>query len=141
MMQQGIQQTSSWGVNRVFALIIGIFFLVLAVFGWIFAPTSGMLFAVFHTGTTRNIVDSATAILALLAVAGGNTPSRWFNQVFGIIYLAIGILGLIPAFNAGGTLFDFIHVNPVENIMDIVLGAIGVYIGFFVRGVGNAPTL
>jgi uncharacterized protein DUF4383 len=130
----------NWSINRMFALLMGILFLVLAVFGWIFAPTRGMLFAIFHTGTFRNVVTSITAILAFLAAYSGERASRMFNQVFGIFYLALGILGFIPGFNRGGVLFDFIHVNNADNILDIVLGAIAAYLGFGAKGVTTAST-
>lgn len=129
-----------WSANRVFALLIGLLFLVLAVFGWIFHPTAGTLFGVFHTGTARNVLSSATAVLALLAAFAGNKPARIFNQIFGIVYLAIGILGFIPAFSRGGVLFDFLHVNVGDNLLDIVLGAISLYLGFSVKGLVTSPT-
>src|SRR5579859_3719449 len=132
MVQQNIG--TGWNANRTYALIIGILFLILAVFGWIFSPTNGTLFGIFAVGTTRNIVTSVTAILGLWAAYAGPSWSRLFNQVFGIVYLVIGILAFIPGFNTGGTLFDFMSVNTAENVLDLVLGAIGIYLGFFVRG-------
>lgn len=136
--QPGFQNMRTWSLNRTFAFLMGILFLVLAVFGWIFAPTDGMLFAIFHTGTFRNVVTSVTALLAFLAAYAGERESRLFNQVFAVFYLALGILGFIPSFNRGGVLFDFIHVNYADNVLDIVLGGIAAYLGFGAKGVTTA---
>lgn len=121
-----------WTPNRVFALMVGIAFLVLSIFAWIFAPRGPLLFAVFATSITRNIIFSITAILALLTAFRGDTESRLFNQIFGIVYLVWGILSFIPGLNNGGVLFGFIHYNWVDNIMEIVLGITALYVGFYV---------
>lgn len=136
--QPGFHNMRNWSLNRMFAFLMGILFLVLAVFGWIFAPTSGMLFAIFHTGTFRNIVTSVTSLLAFLAAYAGERESRLFNQVFGIFYLALGILGFIPGLSRGKVLLDFIHVNNADNVLDVVLGSIATYLGFGAKGVTTA---
>lgn len=123
---------TEWTPNRVFALMVGIAFLILAIFAWIFAPRGPLLFGVFATAITRNIIFSITAILALVAAFMGNDASRLFNRVFGIVYLVWGILSFIPGFNNGGVLFDFIHYNWVDNVMEIILGIFGIYVGFYV---------
>lgn len=123
---------AKWSPNRVYALMVGIFFLILAVFAWIFAPSGPLLFGVFGTAVTRNIIFSITAILALWAAYRGTDASRLFNMVFGIVYLIWGILSFIPGFNNGGVLFDFIHYNWVDNMMEIILGIIGIYLSFYV---------
>lgn len=121
-----------WTPNRVYAAMIGITFLVLAVCAWIFAPNGPLLFGVFRTAISRNIIFSLTAVLALAAAYVGEDASRLFNQVFGIVYLLWGILSFIPGINNGGVLFNFIHYNWVDNIMEIILGIIGLYVGFYV---------
>lgn len=121
-----------WTPNRVYALMVGIFFLVLAIFSWIFAPSGPLLFGIFRTAVTRNIIISITAILALWAAYRGTEASRLFNLVFGIVYLLWGILSFIPGFNNGGVLFNFIHYNSVDNIMEIILGIIGIYMSLYV---------
>ncbi len=125
-------RSNVWTPNRVYTLLVGIFFLVLTVFGWIFAPTGSLIFGVFATAVTRNIIFTITAIFALAAAYMGNDASRAFNRIFGIIYLVWGILSFIPGFNTGGILFHFIHYNWVDNIMEIILGIVGIYLGFYV---------
>lgn len=123
---------TAWPPNRIYALLMGIVFVVLAVFGWIFAPSGSLLFGVFATAITRNIIFSVTGVLGLLAAFLGNDASRLFNRVFGIVYLLWGILSFIPGFNTGGVLFGFIHYNWVDNVMEIILGIMGIYMGFYV---------
>lgn len=50
-------------------------------------------------------------------------------QVLGIVLLIIGILGFIPGVTTDGALFGTFAVNTAWNIMYIVFGLIGVYVG------------
>ncbi len=55
--------------------------------------------------------------------------------VFGIIYLVIGVLGLIIA-PGGGLLFGIFEVSPFHHLFHIVLGALGIFAGW--RKIGQA---
>ena len=121
---------SAWTINRLVALIIGVVFLVIGIVGLIFDTTAGSLLA-FQVDLIHNLVHLVTGIVALAAVFGG--WSRRFNQVFGIIYLLVGIAGLIPSLYFGGNLLGIMAVNGADNVLHLVVGAIAAAVGFFVN--------
>ena len=119
---------SAWTINRVVALILGVVFLVIGIVGLIFDTTAGSL-AGFQVDLVHNLVHLVTGIVALAAAFGG--WSRRFNQVFGIIYLLVGIAGLFPALYFGGNLLGIMAVNGADNVLHLVVGAVAAAVGFF----------
>jgi len=71
----------------------------------------------------------ATAAGTNRGVRGGKTPAQTFALVFGIVYLAIGILGFaVTGFDNffGETFVEkliLFPVNPAHNIVHILIGA------------------
>ena len=45
-----------------------------------------------------------------------------FAFVFGLFFLAIGVLGFVPAAAPGGMLFGYLHVNELHNLIHIGTG-------------------
>ncbi len=121
---------SAWTANRAVALIIGIVFLIIGILGLIIDTTSGSLLG-FQVDLVHNLVHLLTGIVALAAAFGG--WARRFNQVFGIIYLLVGIAGLIPALYFGGKLLGIMAVNGADNVLHLVVGIIAAAVGFFVN--------
>ncbi|TMC56314.1 MAG: DUF4383 domain-containing protein [Chloroflexota bacterium] len=80
--------TSAWTTNRIVALVIGIVFFIVGVLGLIFDTTSGSVFG-FDVDLVHNLVHVLTGILGLAAAFTG--WSRRFNQIFGVIYLLVGL--------------------------------------------------
>jgi hypothetical protein len=124
------QSTSAWTVNRIVALVIGVVFLIIAILGLLLDTTGGYLLG-FQVDLMHNIVHLLTGILGLWAAFGG--WSRIFNRVFGIIYLLVGIAGLIPALYIGGKLLGMMAVNGADNVLHLVVGIVAALVGFFVR--------
>ena len=126
-----VQRTATtWTTNRVVALIIGIVFTVIGILGLIFDTTGGYLLG-FQVDLVHNLVHLVTGILGLAAAYTG--WSRTFNQVFGIIYIIVGIVGLIPALYFDNRLLGIMHVNPADNILHLVVGIVAAAVGFFVH--------
>jgi hypothetical protein len=48
--------------------------------------------------------------------------SRRFNQIFGVIYLLVGLAGLVPAFYFSQRLLGLMHVNAADNVLHLVVG-------------------
>lgn len=120
-----------WTPNRVLAMVIGVVFLLIGILGFITNPTGGALLGIFDVDAVHNTIHLATGILGIAAALMG--WSRLFNQVFGIIYLLVAIIGFIPGLNdINGLYLGIMHVNAADDILHIVVGAATAYVGFFV---------
>ena len=137
-----IQTQAAWTVNRIVAFVIGILFLILGILGLILHPTSGNIFG-FQVDLVHNLVHLVTGILGIGAAYTGQ--SRRFNQVFGIIYLVLGILGLFPGLYFAGRLLGIMHVNGADNLLHLIVGIVASAVGFFVHeyetGPASGPTI
>jgi len=55
---------------------------------------------------------------------------RIYAVIFGIIFLAIGILGFFPTFTPNGYVFSLFNANPAHNIFHIVTGFIALIVAY-----------
>jgi hypothetical protein len=124
------RSASAWTTNRIVAMVIGVVFLVIGILGLLFDTTGGNLLG-FDVDLVHNLVHLLTGILGIAAAMTG--WSRRFNQIFGIIYLLIGLAGLIPAFYFGDRLLGLMHVNAADNVLHLVVGIVATGVGFFVH--------
>ena len=125
-----VQQTA-WTPNRLFALVIGIVFLLVGILGLILNPTHGALLGLFDVDVVHNLVHLVVGILGVAAAFTG--WSRYYNQGLGIVYLLVGILGFIPGLNPGGALLGLMHINIEDNFLHLIVGGVAAYLGFFER--------
>lgn len=49
--------------------------------------------------------------------------------IFGIVFLAIGVLGFIPSVTPNGLLLDYFLVNSAHNIVHLLTGAVALFAG------------
>ena len=138
-----VQQTETqWSTNRIFALALGIVFTLIAIIGFL-TPTensSGVqaIFSIFDVDGVHNIVHLLFGLLGIAAAFTGY--ARRYNQAFGVIYVVLALLGLIPAlyFPAGsfghdnGLFLGLMHINAGDHILHLVTGLAAVYVGFVV---------
>ena len=145
MQQQ--QQTGTgmlWTANRIFALVLGIVFVLVGIIGF-FTPlenSTGVraIFGIFDVDTVHNLIHLVTGIVAIVAALLGG--SRTFNQVFGILYTLLGILGLFsifyfPAGSFGtdnGLFLGLTHLNAGDHVLHLVTGIAAIIVGFFLAG-------
>src|SRR6266566_5736753 len=125
-----VSQQTTWTPNRIVAFVIGIVFLIIGILGLILDTTSGSILG-FEVDLVHNLVHLLTGILGLAAAFTG--WSRRFNQVFGIIYLLLGLAGLIPALYFGHRLLGLMQVNAADNVLHLVVGVVAAGVGFFVH--------
>jgi hypothetical protein len=111
-------------------MVIGVVFLILGILGLILDTTHGSILG-FQVDLVHNLVHLVTGILGIAAAMTG--WSRLFNQVFGIIYLLLGLAGLIPALYFGHRLLGLIQVNTADNVLHLVVGVVAAGVGFFVH--------
>jgi uncharacterized membrane protein HdeD (DUF308 family) len=137
-----VQRTTEWTTNRIVALAIGVVLLLVGIIGF-FLPAENStgvqaLFGIFDVDVVHNLVHLLSGLIGIAAAFTG--WSRRFNQVFGIVYILIGLLGLIPAlyFPAGayntdrGLFLGLMHINAGDHILHLVVGIVAAAVGFFV---------
>ena len=49
--------------------------------------------------------------------------------IFGVIFVAVGVLGWIPAINPGGKLLGLFDVNTAHNLVHLATGVIAIVVG------------
>ena len=133
-----VRAQTDWTANRIVALVIGIVFLIIGILGLILHTTSGTIFG-FQVDLVHNLVHLVTGILGIAAAYTG--WSRLFNQVFGIIYLALGILGLFPGVYFAGRLLGIMHVNGADNLLHLIVGVVASVVGFLVQEHDTGTTI
>jgi hypothetical protein len=47
--------------------------------------------------------------------------------VFGIVFIAVGLLGFVPAAAPDGHLLGLFHINPLHNVVHIASGAVALW--------------
>ncbi|MBI3262212.1 MAG: DUF4383 domain-containing protein [Acidobacteria bacterium] len=114
-------------MTRTFTLGLGIVLLLVGVLGFVLAPSGGLLLGIFAIDGTHNLVHIVSGIAGIaMAYAGA---SRLFCQIFGVVYLLVGILGFV-ATASDGMLLGLIHVNTADHILHLAIGAAAGYFGF-----------
>ena len=107
-----------------FALLVGVLFLAAGLMGFVNNPIIGdSPDVIFHADTLHSSIHIASGVLFILfalITPAGTVP---FMIVFGIVYLLLGILGLIDIGTGGmGKVLGFLHVNGPDNLLHIGLG-------------------
>ncbi|GCE08247.1 DUF4383 domain-containing protein [Dictyobacter aurantiacus] len=140
---------ANWSINRVIALVIGIIFLILGIVGFVTPPENSTgvqaTFGIFDSDTIHNILYVVTGLLGIASAFTGY--ERHFNQIFGIVYVLLALLGLIPQlyFPAGsygddkGLFLGLTHLNAGDHILHLITGLIAAAVGFFAKGTLRNP--
>ncbi len=108
------------------SVIIGLVFLAVGCLGFVSNPIIGASHnAIFHADTVHNMVHIVSGILFVLIALAMPINAGAFCKVFGVVYLLIGVAGLIKFGTDGvGKLFGFLHVNGADNFLHIGLGIV-----------------
>jgi len=118
------------------ALAIGIIFIVVGLLGFIDNPIVGSSEnAIFHADTVHNMVHIISGVLFVLVAVSAPASASTFMVIFGIVYLAIGILGMTSVGEEGmAKVLGFLHVNAADNYLHIALGIAIALAGIITRG-------
>lgn len=106
------------------ALIWAFAFLAVGALGFIDNPIIGESEnAIFHADSVHNWVHIISGVLFLLVALAAPGSAKGFLILFGIVYLGLGVLGIIQFGTEGmGALLGFLHVNGADNYLHIGLG-------------------
>ena len=81
----------------------------------------GKLLGIFEVNGIHNLVHIASGLL-LLAASPKRASAKTIALLFGIVYGAVALIGLID----GSDVFGLIPVNPADNILHIALSLVGI---------------
>lgn len=105
------------------SIVIGIIFIAVGLLGFIPNPIVGAHDAIFHTDVVHNMVHIISGILFLIIAFAAPARAGLFLKIFGIVYLFLGVLGLLTIGSEGMTeLLGFLPVNGADNYLHIGLG-------------------
>ena len=119
--------------------MLGIVFTLVSIIGFLTPAEQRIaseLRAIFEVDTVHNLVHLLFGLLSIAAAFTGY--ARRYNQVFGVAYTVLALLGLIPAlyfpsdaFGNDNELFlGLMHINAGDHILHLVTGLAALYIGF-----------
>ena len=120
----------TWTPNRIVALIIGIVLTLIGLTGFLVAPTmaKGTVMG-FDVDLIHNLVHLLFGVLAIAAVLMA-WPRR-YNQIFGILYLLLGVAGMFyPALYFNGMLLGLMHANATDHVLHLLVGVVATVAGF-----------
>jgi hypothetical protein len=117
------------------ALIIGLLFIVVGILGFVENPIIGdSQDAVFHADQFHNYVHIGSGVLFLLVALAAPSAAGGFMILFGLVYLALGIIGYVQfGKDAMGKVLGILHVNPNDNYLHIGLGIVILLAGIVTR--------
>lgn len=117
------------------AIFFGVVFIAVGLLGFIDNPVIGTSAnAIFHADTLHNAVHIGSGVLFILFAMASPAAATTFMILFGIVYLAIGIIGMVSIGSAGITkVLVVLHVNEADNYLHIALGAVILIAGIVTR--------
>jgi uncharacterized membrane protein HdeD (DUF308 family) len=110
--------------------ILGVVFLIVGLCGFVAPNLLGA-----HLTPAHNMVHIISGVIALyFGFAGSLSAARGFCLVFGIVYLALGIFGMVMGVNPG----KMWHIGPLmlgtaDHGIHVLLGAIFLAGGLFTK--------
>lgn len=121
--------------SKSIATLIGVVFIAVGILGYVDNPIIGDSGnAIFHADSTHNMVHIVSGVLFILVAMAAPAAASGFMIVFGLVYLALGVLGMTTIGSEGMTkLIGFLHVNGNDNYLHIALGLVILIAGFATR--------
>ena len=105
--------------------ILGLVLLVVGILGFFGTPILGL----FEVNTLHNIIHLASGAIALVAVSMGYSAARTYLVVFGIVYLAVAILGFLGV----ELLTSLVTTNGADNVLHLAIGGVCILAGLSAR--------
>jgi hypothetical protein len=112
---------------RLYAALVGAMLVVFGIVGFFYSASFGSpgevddVLGAFAVNGWENVLHILAGSLGLL-VAG--FAARQYSLLLGAFYLAIAFWGF--ALGSGEAILGFLPVNPADNLLHLVLGALGV---------------
>jgi hypothetical protein len=124
------------------ALVFGVVFIVVGLSGFFPAPPPpgapplavehghGLALGIFPVNTLHNLVHLIFGVLGIAAARGALMAARGYFQLLTIAYVALALLGLIPATQ---TTFGLVPIWGADVWLHAAIAAVAAYFGFGAR--------
>jgi hypothetical protein len=115
---------------KTMAVLFGVIFLLVGILGFVPAVTKDeMLLGIFHVNAAHNAVHLLSGVVALICGMTGVGASRIYFKIFGLVYGAVAVLGLMHM-GEHTTLLGLISNNDADTYLHIGIAAVSLIIGF-----------
>ena len=115
---------------KTMAVLFGVILLVVGILGFVPAVTKDeMLLGIFHVNTVHNIVHLLSGAVALICGMTSICAARNYFRIFGIVYGAVAVLGLMHM-GEHTTLLGLISNNDADTYLHIGIAAVSLILGF-----------
>jgi len=111
------------GLQNTWAKVLGFVLLIAGVLGFF---QGEMLLNAFGVNALHNLVHVISGIVGIWAGFGAASFAQNYNKWFGVIYLAIAMLGFL-------NVLAFLNVNAADNWLHLVIGIVSAGIGFWAK--------
>lgn len=102
--------------------------LIVGVLGFFPQTTqNGMLLGMFHVNAEHNWMHVVTGLLSMFCGVNSDHASRFFFQVFGLVYGVVAILGF---FYGDSPIFGIVANNFADTILHLIIAIISLCLGF-----------
>lgn len=124
------------GPARLYASLFGALLVIAGIVGFFYEASfatgevirSDEAFGLLAVNGWHNVVHILLGLLGL-AMAGTNRAARTYSLGVGVLYLALTIWGFIVLEDGFGALIDLVPVNTEDNLLHLILGALGIGAG------------
>ncbi len=103
-------------------LVLGVVLTLVGLLGFVNNPVIGL----FPVNPLHNIVHILTGVLAIVFALQSDAAARMYSKVLGLVYILVGILGLVAA----DLMMSLLAINPTDNILHFLLGVVFLILGF-----------
>ncbi len=81
---------------------------------------------VFQVDTVHNIVHLLSGVVAIAAASSGESYSRMYLIIFGIVYGLVTVVGFVN----GGDILGLFQVNDADNYLHAAIAVVCLGVGF-----------
>jgi hypothetical protein len=119
---------------QVYALVIGVVLVAAGVLGFFYESSfstgddakADKVLDILAVNGWHNVVHIASGVVGL-AVMGSYANARLYALGFGVVYVALGVIGLLM--DNPDLLLDFIPLNDEDNVLHLLIGVAGLGAG------------
>ena len=115
---------------KTMAVLFGVVLLVVGVLGFVPGITKDqMLLGIFHVNPAHNVVHLLSGAVALFCGMTSIGASRNYFRIFGIVYGAVAVMGLMHM-GEHTNLLGLISNNDADTYLHIAISAVSLILGF-----------